>query len=44
MLTFASSGGPCAGKSSAMAQLSERLKALGFQVFIVQEIATMYVF
>jgi len=35
------SGGPCAGKSSAMAQLSERLKALGFQVFIVQEIATM---
>lgn len=36
------SGGPCAGKSSGMTLLSERLKALGFEVFIITEIATMY--
>lgn len=34
-------GGPCAGKSSAMMKLSERLKALGFEVFIVTEVATL---
>jgi hypothetical protein len=34
-------GGPCAGKSSAMTKLSERLKSLGFQVFIVNEVATL---
>ncbi len=34
-------GGPCAGKSSAMTKLSERLKALGFEVFIVTEVATL---
>jgi hypothetical protein len=34
-------GGPCGGKSSAMAKLRERLQSLGFQVFIVTEIATL---
>ncbi|KAL0484783.1 hypothetical protein AKO1_003693 [Acrasis kona] len=36
-------GGPCAGKSSAMIKLSERLKSLGFEVFIVTEVATLLV-
>ncbi|KAL0487386.1 rasef [Acrasis kona] len=34
-------GGPCAGKSSALTRLSERLQALGFQVFTVAEVATL---
>ncbi|KAG2393134.1 hypothetical protein C9374_009711 [Naegleria lovaniensis] len=34
-------GGPCAGKSSAMTKLRERLQNLGFQVFIIPEAATL---
>ena len=36
-------GGPCGGKSSCMAFLSEQLSELGFRVFIVPEIATMFI-
>lgn len=34
-------GGPCAGKTTALFQLKERLQALGFLVVCVPEIATM---
>jgi len=34
-------GGPCAGKSSAMTKLRERLQNLGFQVFVITEAATL---
>ncbi|KAF0980682.1 hypothetical protein FDP41_013165 [Naegleria fowleri] len=34
-------GGPCAGKTSAMQKLRERLQNLGFQVFIIPEAATL---
>lgn len=36
-------GGPCGGKTTAMARLFERLQALGFRVFIVPEAATMLI-
>ena len=36
-------GGPCGGKSTAMAAISERLNALGYQVFVVPEVATLLV-
>jgi len=36
-------GGPCGGKSTAMAAISERLTALGYQVFVVPEVATLLV-
>ena len=34
-------GGPCAGKTTAMATLNQRLSQLGFRVLIVPEAATM---
>lgn len=34
------SGGPCAGKSTAMAHISDRVGALGYKVYIVPEVAT----
>lgn len=34
-------GGPCAGKTTAMSKLSLRLSSMGFQVFVVPELATM---
>jgi hypothetical protein len=34
-------GGPCAGKTTAIASISERLRELGYTVFIVPEAATM---
>ena len=34
-------GGPCAGKSTAVALLSRRLSNLGFEIFIVPEAATI---
>jgi len=34
-------GGPCGGKSSAMAAISDRLMSLGFRVFRVPEAATL---
>eukprot|EP00929_Paragymnodinium_shiwhaense_P112621 TRINITY_DN80885_c0_g1_i1.p1 TRINITY_DN80885_c0_g1~~TRINITY_DN80885_c0_g1_i1.p1 ORF type:complete len:436 (-),score=88.96 TRINITY_DN80885_c0_g1_i1:62-1369(-) len=34
-------GGPCAGKTTAMRQLMDRLSALGYAVYVVPEIATM---
>ena len=34
-------GGPCAGKTTALAMIEERLTALGYRVFIVPEVATM---
>lgn len=33
-------GGPCAGKSSAMRQLKQNLESKGYKVYIVQETAT----
>jgi hypothetical protein len=35
------SGGPCGGKSTAVATISKRLLALGFRVFRVPEAATL---
>eukprot|EP00741_Cyanophora_paradoxa_P004301 tig00000792_g4175.t1 len=34
-------GGPCAGKTTALASVSERLEELGFRVFLVPEAATL---
>ena len=34
-------GGPCGGKTTALAKLQERLASLGFRVFLVPEAATM---
>lgn len=34
-------GGPCAGKTTAMAKLSLRLSNMGFDVFVVPELATL---
>lgn len=34
-------GGPCGGKSTALARLTDRLSSLGFRVFLVPEAATM---
>eukprot|EP01116_Phalansterium_solitarium_P011777 TRINITY_DN27559_c0_g1_i1.p1 TRINITY_DN27559_c0_g1~~TRINITY_DN27559_c0_g1_i1.p1 ORF type:complete len:545 (-),score=176.15 TRINITY_DN27559_c0_g1_i1:249-1712(-) len=36
-------GGPCAGKSTALSQISDRLKSLGFRVFVVPEAATIVI-
>lgn len=36
-------GGPCGGKSTAMSQLSERLQSLGYQVYLVPEVATLLI-
>lgn len=36
-------GGPCAGKSTAMAHISDRLQALGFRVFRVPEAASLLI-
>lgn len=37
------SGGPCAGKSTAMSYISDRLRSLGQKVFIVPEAATLMI-
>lgn len=37
------SGGPCGGKTSAMAYLQEHLTQLGYRVLIVPEVATMFI-
>ena len=34
-------GGPCAGKTTAMSKLSLRLTNMGFDVFVVPELATL---
>jgi CYTH domain-containing protein/predicted ATPase len=34
-------GGPCGGKTTAMARIAERLESLGFRVFMVPETPTM---
>ena len=36
-------GGPCGGKSTAMSELSARLKSLGYEVFLVPEAATLLI-
>ena len=36
--TFTITGGPCAGKTTAMAKLSLRLQNMGFDVFVVPEV------
>lgn len=36
-------GGPCAGKSTALSHISNRLMSLGFHVFIVPEAATLLI-
>ena len=38
---FVLTGGPCAGKTTALARLSQFLRSRGFNVFIVPEAATM---
>lgn len=35
-------GGPCGGKTSALNQIIEHFTALGYQVFAVPEIATIF--
>lgn len=34
-------GGPCAGKSTAMATLERKFTELGYRIFIVPEVATL---
>lgn len=34
-------GGPCSGKTSSLAYLSEKLRDYGFRVFVVPEVSTM---
>ena len=34
-------GGPCGGKTTALAEVAERLRSLGLQVFIQPEVSTM---
>lgn len=36
-------GGPCAGKTTALSYISEKLMDKGFRVFIVPEVATMLI-
>ena len=36
-------GGPCGGKTTALAGISERLQSLGYRVFLVPEAATMMI-
>lgn len=36
-------GGPCSGKTTAAVHISERLRSLGFNVYIVPEAATMMI-
>ena len=36
-------GGPCAGKTTAMSNITDRLRSLGFNVFVVPEVATMLI-
>lgn len=35
-------GGPCAGKTTALAKISEHFSGLGFQVYILPEAATLF--
>lgn len=35
-------GGPCAGKTTALAEVSERLRSRGFDVYVVPEAATLF--
>jgi hypothetical protein len=35
-------GGPCSGKTTGMAYLKQELEDMGFMVFIIPEVATMY--
>ena len=35
-------GGPCAGKTTAMARIIEHFSSLGFQVFAIPEVPTMF--
>ena len=39
---FVLTGGPCAGKTTAMAQIIEHFSGLGFQVFAIPEVPTMF--
>lgn len=36
-------GGPCAGKTSALSKVQEDLEEKGYKVFIIDEVATMYI-
>lgn len=36
-------GGPCGGKTTAMSLVSDRLRSLGFEVFVVPEVATLMI-
>lgn len=37
------SGGVCSGKSSSLSHISDRLRSLGFDVFIIPEVATLMI-
>jgi predicted ATPase len=39
---FALTGGPCGGKSTALVEVADRLRSLGYQVFVVPEQATIF--
>jgi CYTH domain-containing protein len=40
---FVFTGGPCAGKTAAQAHVAAHLRALGWQVFCVPEVATLFI-
>jgi len=39
---FVLTGGPCGGKSTALVEVADRLRSLGYQVFTVPELATIF--
>lgn len=39
---FVLTGGPCAGKSTAIQEVADRLRSLGYQVYTVPELATIF--
>lgn len=41
MFKIAITGGPCAGKSTSLAYLKEKLSDFGFKVYIIPEVATL---
>lgn len=41
--TIVLTGGPCSGKTTGMSAISDRLRSLGFNVFVVPEAATMMI-
>ncbi|HVI40798.1 MAG TPA: AAA family ATPase, partial [Anaerovoracaceae bacterium] len=36
-------GGPCGGKTTALSFITDRLRSLGYNVFVVPEAATLFI-